>query len=86
MNPNENRTTPARKRKHYDEAFQRTAVEPWLLSGQSARATAAELGLTTQTLQRSSKGPARRPGGRRAENRRLHRMVPPRNILKKPWA
>jgi hypothetical protein len=50
LNTNEN-PTPAPKRKHYDEAFQRSTVEHWLLSGKSARQTAAELGIATQTLQ-----------------------------------
>lgn len=97
MNTNENATTPIRKRKHYDEVFQRSAVEHWLLSGKSARATAAELGLATQTLQNWQKKFKALPAGAVAgtlealqtENRRLqkelHRMAQQRDILKKPW-
>jgi hypothetical protein len=33
MNTNENTSGPTRKYKRYDEAFQRSSVEHWLLSG-----------------------------------------------------
>jgi hypothetical protein len=41
MNTNENATTPTRKHKRYDEAFQRSTVEHWMLSDKSTRQTAA---------------------------------------------
>jgi transposase-like protein len=94
MNPNEN-TTQTPKRKHYAEAFQRSTVEHWMLSGKSARQTAAELGIATQTLQNWQKKFKALPAGAvastlealQAENRRLqkelHRMVQQRDILKK---
>ena len=94
MNANEN-PTPTPKRKHYDEAFQRSTVEHWLVSGKSARQTAAELGIATQTLQNWQKKFKALPAGAvastlevlQAENRRLqkelHRMVQQRDILKK---
>ncbi len=94
MNPNENPTqTP--KRKHYAEAFQRSTVGHWLLSGKSARQTAAELGIAPQTLQNWQKKFKALPAGAvasplealQAENRRrqkeLHRLVQQRDILKK---
>ena len=44
-------TTPgSRRRKRYDLAFKRSAVELWLSSGKSAEATAAGLGISGQTL------------------------------------
>ena len=67
MNPNENATPPARKRGHYDEAFQRSPVEHWLLSGKSARATAAEPGIATQTLQNWQKKFKALPAGQGAD-------------------
>ena len=94
MNTNEN-TIPPLKRKRYDEAFQRSTVEHWLLSGKSARQTAGELGVATQTLQNWQKKFKALPAGAvvgtlealQAENRRLqkelHRMVQQRDILKK---
>ena len=50
MNANEN--TPPRKYNRYDEAFQRSTVELWMLSGKSARQVALELGLNVQSLQK----------------------------------
>jgi transposase-like protein len=94
MNTNED-PTPTPKHKRYDEAFQRSTVEHWLLSGKSARQTAAELGIATQTLQNWQKKFKALPAGQvagtlealQAENRRLqrelHRMVQQRDILKK---
>jgi transposase-like protein len=94
MNTNED-TTPTPKHKRYDEAFQRSTVEHWLLSGKSARQTAAELGIATQTLQNWQKKFKALPAGQvagtlealQAENRRLqkelHRMMQQRDILKK---
>ena len=49
MGANEN--SPPRKYKRYDEAFQRSTVEHWRLSGKSARQVALELGLNVQSLQ-----------------------------------
>jgi transposase-like protein len=66
-----------------------------MLSGKSARASAAELGIATQTLQNWQKKFKALPAGQvagtlealQAENRRLqkelHRMVQQRDILKK---
>jgi transposase-like protein len=94
MNTNED-PTPTHKHKRYDEAFKRSSVEHWMLSGKSARATAAELGITTQTLQNWQKKFKALPAGEvagtlealQAENRRLqrelHRVVQQRDILKK---
>jgi transposase-like protein len=38
------------KHKRYDEAFKKSAVEHWLISGKSARQIAAELGINVQNL------------------------------------
>jgi transposase-like protein len=38
------------KYKRYDEAFKRSAVEHWMVSGQSATQVAAELGIPVQNL------------------------------------
>ena len=38
------------KHKRYDEAFKKSAVEHWLISGKSARQVAAELGINVQNL------------------------------------
>jgi transposase len=96
MNANEN--TTARKYKRYDEAFQRSTVGHWMLSGKSARQVALELGLNVQSLQKWKQKfkalPAGQVAGTRealqAENRRLqkerHRVAQQRDILKKPWA
>ena len=95
MNHNENATAPNRKYKRCDEAFQRSTVEPWMLSGKSARPVALELGLNVPSLhtwkQKFQALPAGQVAGTLealpAENRRLqqerHRMVQPRDILKK---
>jgi transposase-like protein len=94
MNTNEE-TTQTRKYKRYDEAFQRSTVEHWMLSGKSARQIAGELGLSAQTLLHWQKKFKALPAGAvagtlealQAENRRLqkelHRMVQQRDILKK---
>jgi transposase-like protein len=47
---NDSTTTSSRKRKRYDSSFKRSAVELWLSGGKSAEATAAELGISGQTL------------------------------------
>jgi transposase-like protein len=94
MKPNEN-PTPTRKFKRYDEAFQRSTVEHWMISGKSARQTAAELGITAQTLQNWQQKFKALPAGQvagtlealQAENRRLQkelrRVAQQRDILKK---
>ena len=94
MNPNEN-STPTRKYKRYDEAFQRSTVAPWMLSGKSARQVAQELGLNVQSLQKWKQKFKALPAGQVAgtlealqtENRRLqkelHRLMQQRDILKK---
>jgi len=38
------------KHKRYDEAFKRSAVEHWMVSGKSARLIAGELGINAQNL------------------------------------
>ncbi|MGI8965552.1 MAG: transposase, partial [Limisphaerales bacterium] len=38
------------KHKRYDEAFKRSSVEHWMVSGQSATVIAAELGTHAQNL------------------------------------
>jgi len=88
-------TTPTRKYKRYDEAFQRSTVEHWMLSGKSARQVAQELGLNVQSLQKWKRKFKALPAGQvagtlealQAENRRLqkelHRMMQQRDILKK---
>jgi transposase-like protein len=94
MNTNEE-TPQTRKYKRYDEAFQRSTVEHWMLSGKSARQIAGELGISAQTLLHWQKKFKALPAGAVAgtlealqtENRRLqrelHRMVQQRDILKK---
>lgn len=42
---------PKTKYKRCEEAFKRSAVEHWMLSGKSGRQIAAELGVNEQTLQ-----------------------------------
>ena len=44
-----NTSTP-RQYKRHDEAFKRSTVEHWLVSGQSAREIAGELGINEQSL------------------------------------
>jgi transposase len=84
-----------RKYKRYDEAFKRSAVEHWLVSGKSARQIAAELGVNQQSLQQWKQKFKMLPAGQvaptldalQAENRRLqrelHRAQQQRDILKK---
>lgn len=91
-NPNPE-TTKTHKR--YDEAFKRSAVEHWMLSGKSVRQIAAELGVNVQTLhgwkQKFKELPAGQVAGTlealQAENRRLQRELQrvsvQRDILKK---
>ena len=98
MHTNENASTPIRKYKRSDEAFQRSTVEHWLLSGKSARPVAQELGINVQRLQKWKQKFKALPAGQvagtlealQAENRRrqkeLHRVAQQRDILKKPWA
>ena len=95
MNTHENSTTPPPKYKRYDEAFQRSTVEHWMLSGQSARQVAQELGINVQSLQNWKQKFQALPAGQvagtlealQAENRRLqkelHRVAQQRDILKK---
>jgi transposase len=92
---NTDNTIP-RKYKRYDEAFKRSAVELLLQGGKSAEQIAAELGITSQSLQQWKKQlaalPATGPGQRsmpqlEEENRRLKRELQhvsrQRDILKK---
>ena len=81
--------------KRYDEAFKRSAVEHWMLSGKSVRQIATELGVNVQTLHswklKFKELPAGQVAGTlealQAENRRLqrelHRVSVQRDILKK---
>jgi transposase len=83
------------KSKRYDEAFKRQAVEHWLVSGQSARQIASELGINEQSLKVWKQKFKLLPAGQvaptldalQAENRRLqrelHRAQQQRDILKK---
>ena len=83
------------KYKRYDEAFKRSAVEHWLVSGLSATQVAAELGVNAQNLHQWKQKFKALPAGQvagtleamQAENRRLqkelHRMMQQRDILKK---
>ena len=83
------------KYKRYDEAFKRSTVEHWMLSGKSARQVASELGINVQNLpkwkQKFKELPAGQVAGTlealQAENRRLqrelHRVAQQRDILKK---
>src|SRR5436190_10801102 len=86
---------PHTQYKRYDEAFKRSAVEHWLVSGKSARQIAAELAINEQSLkiwkQKFKQLPARQVAptieALQAENRRLarelHRVQTQRDILKK---
>ena len=90
MNPE-----PKIKYQRYDEAFKRSAVEHWLVSGKSAPQVAAELGLKVQNLHKWKQKFKALPAGQvagtleamQAENRRLqkelHRVSVQRDILKK---
>ena len=83
------------KHKRYDEAFKKSAVEHWLISGKSARQIAAELGINVQNLPKWKQKFKALPAGQvagtlealQAENRRLqkelHRVAQQRDILKK---
>ena len=83
------------KHKRYDEAFKRSAVEHWMVSGQSATVIAAELGINVQNLHKWKQKFKALPAGQvattldalQAENRRLQkelrRAVQQRDILKK---
>ena len=83
------------KNKRYDEAFKRSTVEHWLVSGKSARLIAAELGINVQNLHKWKQRFKALPAGQvantlealQAENRRLqrelHRVSVQRDILKK---
>ena len=94
MNSTEHHTSE-RKYKRYDEAFKRQAVEHWMLSGQSARLVATELGVNVQSLHQWKQQFKALPAGQvagtlealQAENRRLqkelHRVGQQRDILKK---
>jgi len=86
---------PKTKYKRYDEAFKRSAVEHWMVSGKSARLIADELGINQQNLHKWKQKFKTLPAGQvagtleamQAENRRLqrelHRVVQQRDILKK---
>jgi transposase-like protein len=50
-----NNETPIKKHRRYDEGFKRTAVEHWMISGQSATAIAAELGIPVQNRTNGNK-------------------------------
>ena len=88
-------TTQPLKYKRYDEAFKRSAVEHLLVSGQSVRVIAHELGINEQSLQKWKQRFKALPAGQvantleavPAENRRLQRelarAVQQRDILKK---
>ena len=88
-------TGPETKHKRYDEAFKRSAVEHWMISGKSARQIAGELGINMQNLPKWKQKFKALPAGQvastldalQAENRRLqrelHRVVQQRDILKK---
>lgn len=83
------------KHKRYDEAFKRSAVEHWMVSGQPATVIAAELGINVQNLHKWKQKFKTLPAGAvattldalQAENRRLQkelrRAVLQRDILKK---
>jgi transposase len=83
------------KYKSDDEAFKRQVVEHWLVSGQSGRQIAAELGINEQSLKVWKQKFKQLPAGQvaptldalQAENRRLqrelHRAQQQRDILKK---
>jgi len=83
------------KHKRYDEAFKKSAVEHWLISGKSARQVATELGINVQNLPKWKQKFKALPAGQvagtlealQAENRRLqkelHRVAQQRDILKK---
>ena len=86
---------PTIKHKRYDEAFKRSAIAHWMISGKSGRQIGAELGVNVQTLHAWKKKFKALPAGQvagtlealQAENRRLqrelHRAVVQRDILKK---
>jgi transposase-like protein len=82
------------KHKCYDEAFKKSAVEHWLISGKSARQIAVGLGINVQNLSKWKQKFKALPAGQvaatlealQAENRRLqrelHRVAQQRDILK----
>ena len=84
-----------RKYKRYDEAFKRSTVEHWMVSGKSARQIASEMGINEQSLKVWKQGFKQLPADQvaptldalQAENRRLqrelHRAQQQRDILKK---
>lgn len=90
-----NETPTPRGKRRYDEAFKRSAVEHWLVSGKSARMIAAELGINEQSLKNWKQKFKELPGRQvaptidalQAENRRLQRELrrtqTQRDILKK---
>lgn len=89
---NQETSTP---RKRYDEAFKRSAVEPWQTSGKSAAQIAHALGCNAHTLQQWKPRWGAAPQATRgrtveqleAENsrlrRELHQVAQQRDILKK---
>lgn len=73
-----------RKYKRYDEAFKRSAVEPWLQGGKSVEQIASELGISSQSIKQWKKQlaalPATGPSQRslqqlEEENRQLKREL-----------
>ena len=89
-----NNTTKT-KYKRYDEAFKRSSVEHWMVSGKPARQIASELGINEQSLKLWKQKFKQLPAGQvaptldalQAENRRLQRELrraqEQRDILKK---
>ena len=95
LGPTHMNTETKTKHKRYAEAFKKSAVEHWLISGKSARQVAAELGFNVQNLPKWKEKFKALPAGQvagtlaalQAENHRLqkelHRVVQQRDILKK---
>ena len=91
-----NHETPI-KHKRYDEAFKRSAVEHWMVSGQSATVIAAELGINVQNLHKWKQKFKALPAGQAATTldalpaapsrlpQELRRAVQQRDILKNPF-
>ena len=95
MNHNPNLSENPR-RKRYDEAFKRSAVQHWRDSGKSVARVARELGLNVHSLQQWKKrwapegaaaAAVRTVADLEAENRQLrrqlHQLTQQRDILKK---
>jgi transposase-like protein len=90
-------TEPKTNHKRYAEAFKRSAVKHWLVSGKSARQIAAKLGIIGSNLSQWKQKFKALPAGQvagplaalQAANRRLQQalpwVVPQRAILKNTW-